>query len=133
VVEGCSNHDRSRGLCTGHRAQADRGAWPTPLRTFKKKPNGRPTRTRTRDGYIQIQLPEYPGSSSNGLVLEHRYVMEQRLGRLLSPGENVHHRNGVRDDNRPENLELWVVGQPSGQRAVDLVVWAKEILSRYNH
>jgi hypothetical protein len=63
---------------------------------------------------------------------QHRVVMEELLGRALSPHENVHHTNGVRHDNRPENLELWVTSQPSGQRPADLVEWAKEILRIYS-
>ena len=64
-------------------------------------------------------------------VAEHRYVMEQDIGRPLLPEEEVHHLNGDRLDNRIENLELWSSSQPAGQRVEDKVAWAKEILSLY--
>ena len=66
-------------------------------------------------------------------MFEHILIMEERLGRYLTQDENVHHRNGVRDDNRPENLELWVRAQPSGIRVEDAMAWAREILERYAH
>jgi len=56
-----------------------------------------------------------------GYLLEHRFVMEQKLGRFLEPHERVHHKNGKRNDNRLANLELWKVKSkdPAGVRASD--------------
>jgi hypothetical protein len=87
---------------------------------------------KDKNGYIQVWAPDHPKAYSNSRVLEHRLVMEKSLGRHLLPGENVHHKNGKKDDNRLENLELWITSQPAGQRPHDLVAWAKQILERYD-
>lgn len=62
---------------------------------------------------------------------QHRFFMEQHLGRALLPGENVHHKNGNRADNRLENLELWNTVQPQGQLPEGKVAYAVEILEEY--
>ena len=67
---------------------------------------------RYRNGYRWIRTAEKWRA-------EHRVVMESVLNRPLEAGENVHHINGVRDDNRPENLELWLIRQPVGVRVAD--------------
>ena len=88
-------------------------------------------KTRHHDGYLMVRLPAHPRARTAGYVFEHILVMEALLGRHLCLDESVHHRNGVRDDNRVENLELWVRAQPSGIRMEDAVAWAREILRRY--
>lgn len=71
-----------------------------------------------RGGYIGVWMPEHPSleGTKRKYVLEHRLVMEEMLKRPLIRTEQVHHKNGIRDDNRPENLELWVLQQPAGAR-----------------
>jgi hypothetical protein len=72
------------------------------------------------DGYVRVHAKDHPRSSrSNPYVFEHILVMEDVLGRRLLPHERVHHKNGCRDDNRRENLELWHVKDPPGVRAAD--------------
>ncbi|MCA1831834.1 MAG: HNH endonuclease [Actinomycetota bacterium] len=78
-----------------------------------------------------VRVPGHPRAAKSGYVFQHILVMENVLGRNLLPDETIHHRNGIRDDNRPKNLELWVRPQPSGIRVADAIEWAREILSRY--
>lgn len=83
----------------------------------------------TSNGYVKIRQDDVIGRDK--WMLEHRYVMEQMLGRKLLRTENIHHKDGNKQNNHPDNLELWVKFQPTGQRVEDLVEYAKEILSRY--
>ena len=57
--------------------------------------------------------------------------MEETIGRPLTEKETVHHINGVRDDNRLENLELWASNHPPGQRVQDQLDWARKLVSMY--
>jgi hypothetical protein len=81
--------------------------------------------------YVMVPAMGHPNSDSKGWISEHRLVMSNYLGRALLPGENVHHKNGNRKDNRIENLELWNTSQPKGQRIEDKVEYATEILKQY--
>ena len=76
------------------------------------------------NGYVRLSI-------KNRRIREHQHVMEVHLGRKLLPEENVHHINGVRTDNRIENLELWSESQPKGQRIEDKLEWAYRIIDLY--
>jgi len=110
-VEGCDKPHNAKGFCNTHYIRFSRHG---DININNKKDK------RTYNGYV-----------IRGSRMEHRVVMEEHIGRKLLPHENVHHKNGNRADNRIENLELWSISQPSGQRIYDKIEYAVEILEQY--
>lgn len=126
---GCTSVVVARALCSKHYARLTKHG---DINGGKFHHSDRRRRWHVNDGgYVVRHEPSNPNACPNGIVYQHRHVMSEMLGRPLCDGENVHHKNGDRADNRPDNLELWIVGQPAGQRAVDVVAWAREILATY--
>lgn len=83
-------------------------------------------------GYRAITKMGHPNAHKrNGRIYEHTYVMSQILGRPLEKGEVVHHKNGIRDDNRPENLELKTAHHPAGQSITDMLDFCEWYLNKY--
>jgi hypothetical protein len=123
ICDYCDKKVHARGMCSKHYTRWKRGQDLT-------KPEG----YLTEAGYRRIKRKGHPFvTSASGAVFEHVFVMACHLGRPLMPHERVHHKNGNRDDNRIENLELWSVSQPPGQRVEDKLKWAREIIELYGN
>ncbi len=89
-------------------------------------------RVQLKDGYVKVYASDDPRANMGRYMLEHILIMEDKLGRQLLPGETVHHKNTIRNDNRPENLELRLKSKhPAGGSAQDMLSWAHEIIEQY--
>lgn len=123
-VEGCESPQYCKTLCNLHyfrlRKYGDVGCV-EPL--ARKKGTG-----TTVGGYVRIERREDGRRRSEA---EHRTIMAAHLRRPLTSVEQVHHKNGIKTDNRLENLELWSTHQPKGQRVTDKLAWAREIVALY--
>ncbi len=87
---------------------------------------------KNKDGYVLIKKPNHPNSRKNGYVAEHVAVMTEFLGRGLYKGETVHHKNGIKEDNRIDNLELRTYRHPPGQSVEDMISFCIEYLKKYS-
>ncbi len=88
---------------------------------------------KRKEGYIYFLKKGHPNAAKSGYIAEHVFIMSQHLGRSLDEKETVHHKNGIRDDNRIKNLELWSNSHPYGQRVEDKLEWCKEFLDLYGY
>lgn len=93
-------------------------------RSGPNNPNWKGGKWHTKNGYVHVM---HNGKQQH----EHRIIMKNHLGRDLEPKETVHHKNGIPNDNRLDNLELWSSSHPSGQRVADKLQWCLQFIKKY--
>lgn len=137
LLEGCPRPHKARGYCELHARRIKvtgdpHGNIPS-LRAVTVQHGWTVTGNGclNADGYRLIKVNGHPNAFANGMIGEHRFVMSGHLGRPLHTDESVHHKNGIRTDNRIENLELRTRYHGKGQSVTDRIADAIMILERY--
>lgn len=97
----------------------------SPLHKGKNAYNWKGGRFINKDGYILILFPNHPHKTTGDYIFEHRLVMEKKLGRYLKSNEIVHHINGIRNDNRIENL--YIVNRKNHEKNTFIIKLQKRI------
>jgi len=110
--KGMPSYNKGKSMS---KSQKEKLRKPKPSIRGKNHPNWKGGRLRSHQGYVRVLKPSHPNADQTGYVQEHRLVMSEYLGRPLTELESVHHRNGIKDDNRIENLELTTNGAHKGR------------------
>jgi hypothetical protein len=134
-VPDCPEIALTRGFCRLHYERFYRSKefklFQPKTKQTRREPGQPGTYSKTSKGYVRVYLPEHPNAMSDGQILEHILIMSEHLGRPLTDDEQVHHKNGVKDDNRIENLVLKIKAHGPGIEIADALQWAHEIIARY--
>jgi hypothetical protein len=105
-------------------------------RPLDREHNGKPA-TVDHQGYVRIFEPSHPAATKGGWIFEHRWVMEQQIGRYLKPDEHVHHIDHNRANNDPANLEMMShsahakITAAENKQALQAALAARQLLAEY--
>lgn len=127
--EGCDRKAAKNGgrFCPGHKSRWQRFMDMDAPFAPTRMPRDIGDTYVDENGYVHVKT----GESQDGWELLHRKKMADHIGRKLFSEETVHHKNGERADNDQDNLELWSSRHPPGQRVIDKLQWAREIIALY--
>lgn len=124
TIDDCEKKYLAKGYCDKHYQKYQKYGDPLFVR---------PVRQLDDNGYRRLYIADHPNAKGNGEILEHRFIMSEHLDRPLKETESVHHRNGIRHDNRLENLELRDRYHGQGQTIPDLIEWAVKFLGEHGY
>lgn len=128
IVDGCNDRRKGKGFCGKHYQRNHIHGDPLICNRGEVGKG-----YINQQGYVVLRLHGHKNSDINGQIKEHRLVMSQILGRPIRDDETVHHRNGVKRDNRPENLEIWTGNHSNGARLQDVYQWAIDFIKTHEH